>query len=61
MAYQEKIRRAHALLKEAQEEADTAGDYTTGDEVGYAVACCRSAGIMAQGFDPEQQKAKTRR
>lgn len=47
MTYREKIHRAQTLLKEAQEEADGAGDYATGDEVGYALACCRSAEIMA--------------
>lgn len=49
MSYREKILQAHALLEEAQEEADAAGDYATGDEVGYALACCRSAQIAMEG------------
>lgn len=50
MSYREKILQAQALLQEAQEVADAAGDYATGDEVGYALASCRSAEIMAGGF-----------
>lgn len=53
MSYREKILEARALLKQAQEEADAAGDYTTADEVGYALACCRSAEIVAEGMASE--------
>lgn len=48
MSYREKILQAQALLKEAQREADAAENYTAADEVGYAIACCRSAEIMAE-------------
>lgn len=50
MSYREKIHEARALLKEAQREAERAGDYATADELGYAIACGRSAEIMAEGF-----------
>lgn len=59
MSYGEKIQHARALLKEAQEEADGAGDYVNGDEVGYALAFCRSAGIIAGGLDSVRERVKT--
>lgn len=64
MSYQETIRRAHVFLKQALQEAHVAGDHTTADELGYAIAICRSADIMAKGFlaglpsvPPEQGRA----
>lgn len=50
MTHLKKIQRAQALLTEAQQEAEAAGDRWTAEEVAWALAGCRNAEVMAEGF-----------